>query len=129
MVGPSGVTEYRLGNWQASGLVDSSPSQTAIHCGRWRQYLMVSTTRRTTILVTLGATCRSIRSSWTAMRRRGGCTISIQGRWISPDPAGFSAADSSNPQTYGTDMHRCGGFSCSLRYERRFVGGLTSRIL
>jgi hypothetical protein len=74
MVGPSGVTNYRRPNWQASQVIDSTPSQTADVDAAFTPY---GTTTRTTISVSLAATYRFILSLWTDTRRRGGLSRAL----------------------------------------------------
>ncbi len=98
MVGPAGVTEYRRANWQGSEPVDSSPSQTAIVDAAFTPY--GEHYAENNYLGYFGGNL----SIYPFFMDGYASTFRLyhydQGRWISPDPAGLSAVDPTNPQTW-----------------------------
>jgi RHS repeat-associated protein len=98
MVGPSGVTNYRRPNWQGSQVIDSTPSQTADVDAAFTPY--GEHYDENNYLGFFGGNLSIYPFFMDGYAATWRLYHYDQGRWISPDPAGLSAVDPSNPQTW-----------------------------
>jgi RHS repeat-associated protein len=98
MVGPSGLTDYRHSNWQGSQVIDSTPSQTAAVHAAFTPYGEHYDDNN--YLGFFGGNLSIYPFFMDGYAATWRLYHYDQGRWISPDPAGLSAVDPSNPQTW-----------------------------
>ena len=98
IVGRSGVTEYRRANWQGSQVIDSTTSQTASIDAAFTPY--GEHYAENGYLGFFGGNLSIYPFFMDGYAATWRLYHYDQGRWISPDPAGLSAVDPSNPQTW-----------------------------
>ena len=98
IVGRSGVTGYRRANWQGSQVIDSTTSQTASIDAAFTPY--GEHYAENGYLGFFGGNLSIYPFFMDGYAATWRLYHYDQGRWISPDPAGLSAVDPSNPQTW-----------------------------
>ena len=98
ILGSSGITEYRRANWQGSQVIDSTTSQTATIDGSFSPY--GEHYAENNYLGFFGGNLSIYPFFMDGYAATWRLYHYDQNRWISPDPAGLSAVDPSDPQTW-----------------------------
>jgi len=93
----SGLAYYRHPDWLGSSRVASTPSRTLYYDGAYAPFGENYAGTGTTDLNFTGQNQDLTANLYDFLYRE---MHSIQGRWISPDPAGIDAADPTNPQSW-----------------------------
>ncbi len=97
----SGIAYYRHSDWLGSSRIASTPSRTVYYDGAYapygENYAETGTTDRNFTGQNQDLTPGSSGLLYDFPNRE---LHSIQGRWISPDPAGINAVDPTNPQSW-----------------------------
>jgi RHS repeat-associated protein len=99
LLGTSGVTDYRRPNWQGSEPIDSSTTQTVVNDSSFTPFgeHYQNNNGYNGFYAGNVSIWSSFMDGYTALNR---LYHFDQGRWISPDPAGLSAVDPTNPQSW-----------------------------
>jgi RHS repeat-associated protein len=98
ILGSSGITEYRRPNWQGSQVIDSTTSQTATIDASFSPY--GERYAENGYLGFFGGNLSIYPFFMDGYAATWRLYHYDQNRWISPDPAGLSAVDPSDPQTW-----------------------------
>ena len=93
----SGLAFYRHVDWLGSSRFTSTPNRTCASDSAFAPYGENYSSACGSDLMFTGQTQDTVSGLYDFLYRR---YAPVQGRWISPDPAGLSAADLSNPQSW-----------------------------
>ena len=106
ILGASGITDYRRPNWQQSEPIDSSTSGTAISDASYTAYGEHYQENGYSGFYAANLSIYPVFTDGYAATWR--LYHYDQNRWISPDPAGLSAVDPSDPQTWNRTRTQVG---------------------
>jgi RHS repeat-associated protein len=93
----SGIVAYRIADWRGSKIIGSSPSQTYIQGADYAPFGELEWSVGSGQKVFAEISGDTLSDEYDALARK---QHPAQGRWISPDPAGRTAVDPANPQTW-----------------------------
>jgi len=93
----SGIASYRVFDWRANKIIGSSASQAYIFGADYAPFGEIEWSNGSGYNVFGGITNATASDEYDALARK---QHPVQGRWLSPDPAGLAAVDPTNPQTW-----------------------------
>ena len=92
----TGLDHYRHSDWLGSARLTSSPSRTVLSTAAYAPFGETYAQSGTADLSFTGQNSDTTSGDYDFLFRE----YSTQGRWTSPDPAGFASVDPSNPQSW-----------------------------